>query len=71
MNRMLLQFSYVAIPSSSDVPKNLKCVTAIETPDAFCKRHLNSILLEPPDRSRQCCRLAHRVVTSQQMQLED
>ena len=54
MNRMLLQFSYASstlpvIPSPSDVPKSLKCVTAIETPDAFCIRHLNSILLEPPD----------------------
>ena len=43
---MLLQFSYASstlpvIPSSSDVPKSLKCVTAI--------RHLNSILLEPLD----------------------
>ena len=54
MNRMLLQFSYacstlLVIPSSSDVPKSLKCVTVIETPDAFHIRHLNSILLEPPD----------------------
>ena len=54
MNTMLLQFSYASstqpvIPSSSDVPKNLKCVTVIETLDAFHIRHLNSILLEPLD----------------------
>ena len=55
MNRMLLQFSYASstlpvIPCSlADVPKSLKCVTAIETPVTFRKRHLNSILQEPPD----------------------
>ena len=56
MNRMLLQFSYASsthpvIPSSSDVPKNLKCVTAIETEDAFHIRHLNSMLLGPRIRA--------------------
>ena len=54
MNRMLLQFSYASstlhvIPSSSDVPKSLRSVTAIESPVAYCIRHLNSILQDPPD----------------------
>ena len=42
MNRMVLQ-SYASstlpvIPSSSDFPKSLKCVTTTETPHAFCRR---------------------------------
>ena len=49
MNRLLFHFSYASstqsvIPSSSDVPKSLKCVTAIEIPVAFRIRRLNSIL---------------------------
>ena len=54
MNRLLFHFSSASstqpvIPSSSDVPKSLKCVTAIEIPVAFRTRRLNSILLVPPD----------------------
>ena len=54
MNRMLLQFSYASstlpvIPSSSDVPKSLRSVTAIESPVAYRIRHLISILQDPPD----------------------
>ena len=54
MYRMLLQFSYASstlpvIPSSSDVPKSLRSVTAIESPVAYRIRHLNSILQDPPD----------------------
>ena len=44
MYRMLLQFSYASstlpvIPSSSDVPKSLRSVTAIESPVAYRIRH--------------------------------
>ena len=37
------------IPSSSDVPKSLRSVTAIESTVAYRIRHLNSILQDPPD----------------------
>ena len=52
MNRNLLQFSYArrtlpVLPSLTNVPKGLTCVTTIESHHAFHTSLINSIRLQP------------------------